>query len=78
MQEIRSLEKIDDSDKTAIRQRVCGAIYNNNIGLLKCLWGQNGAFVSFAWVPGLWRRSAPWVIGTGVRENVSVHGHAAS
>jgi hypothetical protein len=29
--------KNDDSDKTAIGQRVCADIYNNNIDLLKCL-----------------------------------------
>jgi len=38
MWDIRSAEKIDDSDKTTIGQWFCADIYNNHTDLLKCLW----------------------------------------
>jgi hypothetical protein len=41
------LEKIDDSDKTAIGHRFCADIYNNRTDLLKCLCDQD-LRVSFA------------------------------
>jgi hypothetical protein len=47
MWDVRTVGKIDDSDKTAIGHRFCADIYNNRTDLLKCLCDQD-LLVSFA------------------------------